>query len=168
VGDIAGGSDCSDELYERRKREFDASAHPFIYTPGDNEWTDCRQKTSGKRDPIERLAKIREVFFADRYSLGAKRIEMRRRTAASKARKAAAVPRIPRTASGRAPACASSPSTSPGARTTPLRPANDAEARCRNEANALWLDKRCVRASVGDRAAGVSPGQPVALAAPRL
>src|SRR5215212_1522115 len=76
VGDIAGGWDCTDELYERRKREFDASAHPFIYTPGDNEWTDCRQKKSGNREPLERLARIREVFFPDRYSLGAKRIEL--------------------------------------------------------------------------------------------
>src|SRR4051812_41303055 len=39
VGDIKGGGKCSDELYAERKREFDASKHPFIYTPGDNEWT---------------------------------------------------------------------------------------------------------------------------------
>lgn len=63
VGDIAGGWDCSDELYARRKREFDGSAHPFIFTPGDNEWTDCHRANNGSFNPLDRLAKIRELFF---------------------------------------------------------------------------------------------------------
>jgi len=72
VGDIGhGAAACSDATYARRKAQFDASRHPFIYTPGDNEWTDCRY---AKADPIERLARLREVFFATPASLGASRI----------------------------------------------------------------------------------------------
>ena len=76
VGDFkaGGNSRCTDELYLRRRAQFDKSAHPFILTPGDNDWTDCRRRSNGGDDPIERLAKIREVFFADGFSLGARRI----------------------------------------------------------------------------------------------
>ncbi len=73
VGDIGRGAmACSDATYARRKAQFDASRHPFVYTPGDNEWTDCRYEQA---DPIERLARLREVFFATSSSLGASRVE---------------------------------------------------------------------------------------------
>eukprot|EP00180_Rhodochaete_pulchella_P003760 Plantae.Rhodophyta-Rhodochaete_pulchella.ctg6757.p2 GENE.Plantae.Rhodophyta-Rhodochaete_pulchella.ctg6757~~Plantae.Rhodophyta-Rhodochaete_pulchella.ctg6757.p2 ORF type:complete len:272 (-),score=44.93 Plantae.Rhodophyta-Rhodochaete_pulchella.ctg6757:1146-1961(-) len=36
---------------------------PFIYTPGDNEWTDCHLETAGKRRPLERLQFVRKTFF---------------------------------------------------------------------------------------------------------
>jgi len=43
VGDIgAGRSTCTDAGYEKRFRQLDRSRHPLIYTPGDNEWVDCR------------------------------------------------------------------------------------------------------------------------------
>src|SRR5947209_3177555 len=62
VGDIKAGSGarCSDALYARRLAQFNASAHPLIYTPGDNEWTDCRRRSNGADDPLERLARIRD------------------------------------------------------------------------------------------------------------
>src|SRR6056297_3147181 len=42
VGDIkTGGSSCSDEMLEDRWRRFQRIKAPFIFTPGDNEWTDC-------------------------------------------------------------------------------------------------------------------------------
>jgi hypothetical protein len=79
VGDIkAGGhSPCTDALFEKRRAQFDRSRHPLVYTPGDNEWTDCRRPTNGAMDPLERLARLRQVFFTDRWSLGAERIETR-------------------------------------------------------------------------------------------
>lgn len=77
VGDILGGAQtCADEVYARRKAEYDGSAHAFIYVPGDNEWVDCRTRARGSFDPLERLARLRQVFFADRWSLGRKKIEM--------------------------------------------------------------------------------------------
>ena len=46
VGDTKGTSRCTDELYARRKAQFERSAHPLVYTPGDNEWSDCHKATS--------------------------------------------------------------------------------------------------------------------------
>jgi hypothetical protein len=33
---------CTDEAFAQRKALFHTSTHPFILTPGDNDWTDCR------------------------------------------------------------------------------------------------------------------------------
>jgi hypothetical protein len=63
-GDIKGGQQCTDELFEDRLQLFQSSEHPLIYTPGDNEWTDCHSEGMGRYDPLERLAKVREMFFA--------------------------------------------------------------------------------------------------------
>lgn len=47
-------------------QQFDA---PFIYTPGDNEWTDCHRKGTG--NPLKELTSLRSLFFARvGYSLG--------------------------------------------------------------------------------------------------
>ena len=76
IGDFKAGSHspCTDALYLRRKAQFDTSAHPFVLTPGDNDWTDCRRTNNGAYDPVERLDAIRRIFFADGHSLGAQRM----------------------------------------------------------------------------------------------
>ncbi|WP_313953799.1 metallophosphoesterase family protein [Accumulibacter sp.] len=61
---------CSDDVFLARRALFDASPVPLIYTPGDNEWTDCRQLIAGHFDPQERLNKLREIFFATPRSRG--------------------------------------------------------------------------------------------------
>ena len=44
VGDIKSGSTlCSDEMFARVYSQFMAFNKPLIYTPGDNEWTDCHR-----------------------------------------------------------------------------------------------------------------------------
>lgn len=80
VGDIGAppfGS-CLDETYYRRRDEFNQSRHPFVYTPGDNEWTDCHQ--AGIPDSLERLAKVREVFFQGEASLGQRAMPVTRQS----------------------------------------------------------------------------------------
>jgi hypothetical protein len=37
----------------------------LVYTPGDNEWTDCHRFTAGRFNPLERLAFVRSLFFSD-------------------------------------------------------------------------------------------------------
>ena len=61
---------CSDELFRDRHTLFAASRVPLLYVVGDNEWTDCRQLAAGHFDPLERLQKLRELFFAEPRSLG--------------------------------------------------------------------------------------------------
>lgn len=70
VGDIFWHP-CTDEHYQRSLDWFNGLRHPVIYTPGDNEWTDCWEPGSGAFEPLERLARIREIFFdAPTRSLG--------------------------------------------------------------------------------------------------
>jgi hypothetical protein len=71
VGDFkAGNAQCSDEEFERQRKHFDLFKGALIYTPGDNDWTDCGRKNNGSYDPLERLAKLRVQFFKPDLSLG--------------------------------------------------------------------------------------------------
>jgi hypothetical protein len=73
-GDIKGGNTpCTDDLYFENRDRFNTFEDPLIYTPGDNEWTDCHRAGG---DPLERLAFLREVFFSDNLSLGERRIRL--------------------------------------------------------------------------------------------
>lgn len=75
---------CSNEAYELKARELRAVAHPVIYTPGDNEWSDCHDLRSGRYDPLDRLAELRRVFFAEPgVSLGNPRLELETQAADS-------------------------------------------------------------------------------------
>ena len=79
VGDFkAARARCSDELFRQRWEWFDRVRHPFVFVPGDNEWTDCRGFQAGGYEPLERLAKLRELFFRGEESLGQRRIRLAR------------------------------------------------------------------------------------------
>ncbi|MCB0420299.1 MAG: hypothetical protein KDD61_04855, partial [Bdellovibrionales bacterium] len=47
---------------------------PLVYTPGDNEWTDCHRKEAGQKDPLKQLEFIRKLFFAENQSLGKRKL----------------------------------------------------------------------------------------------
>ncbi len=64
IGDI-GRHSCSDSLFLARFQLFQQIRHPFVYTPGDNEWTDCHQAARGGFSPLERLGRLRAIFFPD-------------------------------------------------------------------------------------------------------
>ncbi|NNF06853.1 MAG: metallophosphoesterase [Candidatus Eisenbacteria bacterium] len=64
VGDIIWYP-CDEETYRDRLEKMNRIAHPVIYTPGDNEWTDCHEAYPGKYDPLGRLELLREVFFSN-------------------------------------------------------------------------------------------------------
>ena len=71
VGDIKPGSAlCSDETFSKVLGMFGRFEKPLVYTPGDNEWTDCHRWNNGAMDPIERLSKLRTMFFPAGMSLG--------------------------------------------------------------------------------------------------
>lgn len=86
VGDLGSprtGS-CSDELRTRRLAQFRASANPLIYTPGDNDWTDCHtQQGVPEADPLERLATLRDLFFTTDHSFGRRAITLTRQSSAA-------------------------------------------------------------------------------------
>lgn len=72
---------CTDEMLQRRLDQFNSMPFPVIYTPGDNEWTDCHD-AQGVKDgqPLQRLTKVREIFFRSEESLGRRKLPMVRQS----------------------------------------------------------------------------------------
>lgn len=74
LGDIKNGSSqCSTEYFELIRKDFDGFEDPLVYTPGDNEWTDCHRANNGGYWPAgpvlngdarpARLDEIHRIFF---------------------------------------------------------------------------------------------------------
>ena len=72
VGDLKGSNEpCSDDLLRRRVAQLQAVPTALVYTPGDNDWTDCHRAAAGGFDPLERLVALRRIAYPDpRRSLG--------------------------------------------------------------------------------------------------
>lgn len=66
VGDTKSGSTaCTDDRLTAVRDAFETFEDPVVYTPGDNEWTDCHRPAAGRYDPLERLATVRALYFAE-------------------------------------------------------------------------------------------------------
>ena len=64
LGDIKDGSSlCRTKYLQLIRNRFNRFKDPLVYTPGDNEWTDCHRAINGAYNPLERLGKVRKVFF---------------------------------------------------------------------------------------------------------
>jgi hypothetical protein len=74
LGDIKNGSSqCTTSYFEQIRSDFDGFADPLVYTPGDNEWTDCHRANNGAFWPAgpvlngdtrpARLSEIHRIFF---------------------------------------------------------------------------------------------------------
>ena len=82
LGDIKNGSSqCTTSYFEQIRADFDGFTDPLVYTPGDNEWTDCHRANNGAFWPAgpvlngdtrpARLDEIRRIFFpAPGWTLG--------------------------------------------------------------------------------------------------
>ena len=58
-------------MIRARLRPFE---DPLVYTPGDNEWTDCHRANNGAYNPLERLAFVRStVLRPPRHDAGSSR-----------------------------------------------------------------------------------------------
>src|SRR5215469_16779475 len=67
---------CSDALYTQALGYFNSLDKPAIFTPGDNDWTDCDRPANGGFNSLERLDHERQVFFSTPFSLGRHRLRM--------------------------------------------------------------------------------------------
>ena len=76
-GDLKDGSSrCSDDKYYDFKASLNTLEAPAIFTPGDNDWTDCDRASAGAYNANERLAFERTVLFATPYSLGQRKLRL--------------------------------------------------------------------------------------------
>jgi len=76
-GDLKTGNGapiCDDALYTRSLGYFNALRSPAMFTPGDNDWTDCDRPNNGKFNSLERLTHEREAFFNRPFSFGQRRL----------------------------------------------------------------------------------------------
>ena len=64
---------CVDDNYKAILYSFQSIRHPFVLTPGDNDWTDCWPLQAQKVDPLELLAKVRTMFFPEDAASGSGR-----------------------------------------------------------------------------------------------
>ena len=108
LGDIKNGSSrCDTGYFNQIRTIFDGFADPLVYTPGDNEWTDCHRTNTGGYQPAgpadsadlapngpiangaaagapgnaapSRLDEIRRIFFpVPGYTLGQNRRQVER------------------------------------------------------------------------------------------
>ncbi len=71
-GDLKQGSNslCDDNLYHQSLAWFDQLHAPAMFTPGDNDWTDCDRSSNGSYNARERLDFERQIFFSTPYSRG--------------------------------------------------------------------------------------------------
>ena len=75
-GDLrqGGGSpDCANgNIYANAALYFGSLHAPAIFTPGDNDWTDCDRKSLGAdgRNSLQELDNERALFFSTPYTLG--------------------------------------------------------------------------------------------------
>lgn len=74
----SGGSLCDDATFVSRKQLFEKFEMPFILVYGDNDWTDCHRQ--GNYDPVERLAKLREIFNQGNQTLGKRTLTLTRQS----------------------------------------------------------------------------------------
>lgn len=80
-GDFKSGSSrCDDSTFDAALADFQTVPHPMIYVPGDNDWTDCHRANNGGYDPLERLAKLRSMFFPGSESLGQRKLTLTRQS----------------------------------------------------------------------------------------
>ena len=81
VGDIKSGSTpCSDEYFSKIYNYFETFSKPLVYTPGDNEWTDCNREAAGSYNSLERLGALRKLFFSSNKSFGKKKMDLNKQS----------------------------------------------------------------------------------------
>lgn len=154
VGDFRGGDEaCSEALFQRRRAQFDASAHPFVFTPGDNEWSDCPDARGAAS--LARLARLREVFFARDATLG-------RRPLPQRAQRECLAPPVAGCGCGALPENRAwwvgrvrfaTVNVSGSLNNVGRGEETDREARCRDAANARWIELAAHEARSADAAA---------------
>jgi hypothetical protein len=78
-GDLKGGNGptanppsvtCDDTLYTQALGYLNSLDAPAMFTPGDNDWTDCARPSNGGFNSLERLDHERQVLFSTPSSFG--------------------------------------------------------------------------------------------------
>lgn len=85
TGIKAADEPCSDKLYLQRRKLISNARRPMIVMPSATDWSGCRN-SNGRTAAIERLNRVRELFYAQPESLGRRKIDVTRQSANTKFR----------------------------------------------------------------------------------
>ena len=85
TGIKAGKEPCSDKLYAARHALLDEAAAPVVVSLAGSDWSACLN-SAGRSNAIERLNRLRELFYGEPESLGAQRIALARLSSTAKFR----------------------------------------------------------------------------------
>jgi hypothetical protein len=77
TGIKGNGEPCSDKLYQQRRTLIDEGKRPMVVLPAGSDWTSCRN-SAGRTNAIERLNRMRELFYGEPTSLGARKLALTR------------------------------------------------------------------------------------------
>jgi hypothetical protein len=80
VTGIKGGNEaCSDKLYQKRRELLADAPRPMIMLPAGSDWAECKN-SAGRSDAIERLNRLRELFYGEPGSLGERKLTLTRQS----------------------------------------------------------------------------------------
>ena len=85
TGVKAGSEPCSDKLYTSRHALLNASNVPMVVSLAGSDWSACLN-SAGRSNAIDRLNRLRELFYRDSETLGAKRLPVTRLSSSAKFR----------------------------------------------------------------------------------
>jgi hypothetical protein len=78
VTGIKGANEaCGDRVYQKRRELFDKARRPVILSLTGNDWTGCRN-SAGRSNAIERLNRLRELFYGEPETLGKDKLPVSR------------------------------------------------------------------------------------------
>lgn len=81
----ASAEPCTDEIYIRRKELLNTAKNGVIVSLAASDWTECKS-ANGRSAAIGRLNRLRDLFFADEFSIGGIRIPITRQSTTAKFR----------------------------------------------------------------------------------
>jgi len=80
VTGIKGGQEaCTDKLYQKRLQLIAEAPRATIRLPAGSDWTECKN-TAGRSNSIERLNRLRELFYGEPNSLGMAKVALTRQS----------------------------------------------------------------------------------------
>ncbi len=79
TGIKGAGEPCTDKLYQKRRELVDDARRPVVVLPAGSDWIECRN-SAGRTNAIERLNRIRELFYGEPKTLGAQKLSVTRQS----------------------------------------------------------------------------------------
>lgn len=81
----SAGEPCSDALYDQRRARLMKAKNGVVLSLAGSDWADCKHD-NGRSAAIERLTRVRDVYFQDDLSFGDSKIMLIRQSRSSKFR----------------------------------------------------------------------------------